>query len=266
MTWFHGLADFVINRIEQVSLLEGSMIESEAKTADQEWNEMIELDLRPHPSLAHPETIGRTLTNNPELTKAKHYLRDLTGGSLLLVESRLVAPTLLDERPDTQWRRLFTEQNILQKRSRHTAMRYADSVKQRLQPLGKAFIEAVIQVSDAEYRQLLLLALMIHTPVLPDFMQQVLAETRRVYKPNLASDAWDTFLEDRTRILPGLSQLSESTLQKSGNNIIRVLVEAGYLDNNRSRRLQPVYLLPGTKHWLHRLHQDAFESIMECTL
>lgn len=206
------------------------------------------------------------MTNHPELSKAKHYLRDLTGGSLLLVESRRVAPTLLNMMPDSEWRQLFTEQNILQKQSKHTAIRYANSVKQRLQPLGKAFIEAVIGASDAEYRQLLLLALMIHTPVLPDFMQHVVAETKRVYKPNLASDAWDTFLEDRTRTLPGLSQLSEATLQKSGNNIIRVLVEAGYLDNNRRRRLQPVYLLPNTKHWLHQFHQDAFEPIMECTL
>jgi len=162
-------------------------------------------------------------------------------------------------------RQLFTEQNILQKHSRHTAMRYANSVKQRLQPLGKAFIEAVIQASDVEYKPLLLLALIIHTPVLPDFMQHVVAETKRVYKPNLASDAWDTFLEDRTRTLPVLSQLSDSTLQKSGNNIIRVLVEVGYLDNNRSRRLQPIYLLPDSKHWLHRLHQDAFEPIMAAT-
>lgn len=52
-------ADFVINRIEQISLLEGFIIESEAKTADQQWHQTIELDLRPHPSLAHPETIER---------------------------------------------------------------------------------------------------------------------------------------------------------------------------------------------------------------
>lgn len=52
-------ADFVINRMEHVSLLESSMTESEAKATDQQWHQTIELDLIPHPSLVHPETIER---------------------------------------------------------------------------------------------------------------------------------------------------------------------------------------------------------------
>ena len=111
-----------------------------------------------------------------------------------------------------------------------------------------------------------MLSLIMHTPVLPDFMQYVVAETKRVYKPNLSVDAWDTFLHDRSRILPGLNDLSESTLQKSGNNIIRALVEADYLDNNKSRRLQPVYVLPETQVWLQRFNRVDLEAIMECTL
>jgi hypothetical protein len=97
-------------------------------------------------------------------------------------------------------------------------------------------------------------------------MNHVLAESKRVYKPNLTADAWNVFLLDRIRILPGLSQLSESTLQKTGTNVIRALVEAGYLDNNKSRRIQPVYLLPETKFWLQQLNREDLEPVMECTL
>ncbi len=206
------------------------------------------------------------LNSDLERNKAKHYIRDLTGGSLLIAESKVVAKTLLSGMAEADWNRLFTDDNILQKKSKHTAIRYARSVKKRLEPLGKDFIEAVIQAPDSQYNQLLLLALMIHTPVLPDFMQHVVAETKRVYKPNLASDAWDVFLHDRSRALPGLYNLSDSTLQKSGNNVIRALVEAGYLDNNKNRRLQPVYLLPETKFWLQTLKREDLEPIMECTL
>ena len=206
------------------------------------------------------------MNNALELIKAKHYIRDLTGGSLLLAESRAVAETLLQALPEAEWNRLFTDENILKKNSPHTAIRYARSVRRRLEPLGPAFIEAVLHASDSGYKQLLMLSLIMHTPVLPDFMQYVVAETKRVYKPHLANDAWDIFLLDRSRILPGLHELSASTLQKSGNNIIRALVEADYLDNNKSRRLQPVYVLPETQVWLQRFNRVDLEAIMECTL
>jgi len=201
-----------------------------------------------------------------ELNKAKHYVRDLTGGSLLLAESRLVAESLLQTLTEPEWNRLFTDENILKKNSPHTAIRYARSVRRRLEPLGAQFIEAVIHASESGYKQLLMLSLIMHTPVLPDFMQYVVAETKRIYRPNLEPDAWETFILDRSRTLPGLNDLSESTLKKSGNNVIRALVEADYLDNNKNRRLQPVYLLPETSAWLKKLNRLDLETIMECTL
>ncbi len=201
-----------------------------------------------------------------ELAKAKQYVRDLTGGGLLLAESRLVAETLLQALPEKDWNHLFTDENILKKNSPHTAIRYARTIKRRLEPLGVEFIEAVLHASESSYKQLLILSLMIHTPALSDFMHYTVAETKRVYKPNLSVDAWDTFLHDRSRILPGLNDLSESTLHKSGNNIIRSLVEADYLDNNKTRRLQPVYVLPETLVWLKKFNRLELEAIMECTL
>ena len=204
--------------------------------------------------------------NAQELQKAKHYIRDLVSGSLFVAESKTVAESLLLDRPEEAWVRLFTEDNLLQKKSPNTAIRYARTIRRRLEPLGKPFIEAVIQASDPYYTQLLMLSLLIYTPVVADFIEHVVAETRRVYKPNLASDAWDVFLHDRSRILPSLYDLSDSTLQKTGNNVIRSLVEAGYLDNNKNRRLQPVYLLPETKAWLHMLNREDLEPLMECTL
>ena len=201
-----------------------------------------------------------------ELTKAKQYVRDLTGGGLLLAESRLVAETLLQALPEKDWNHLFTDENILKKNSPHTAIRYARTIKRRLEPLGVEFVEAVLHASESGYKQLLILSLMIHTPALSDFMHYTVAETKRVYKPNLAVDAWDTFLFDRSRILPGLNDLSEPTLHKSGSNIIRSLVEADYLDNNKTRRLQPVYVIPETLVWLKKFNRLELEAIMECTL
>ena len=82
----------------------------------------------------------------------------------------------------------------------------------------------------------------------------------------MAADAWDSFIDERARTLTGLNELSASTLQKSGSNRIRSLVEAGYLNNNRQRLLQPVYILPTTQVWLDKLHRKDLVSVMECTL
>lgn len=51
--------DFVINRIEQPCVVETRAIsEAESKTADQQWNQFVQLQLVPHPALRYPETIA----------------------------------------------------------------------------------------------------------------------------------------------------------------------------------------------------------------
>jgi len=51
-------SDFVINRIDKPSVLVGNIIaDTETKAADLQWHCMVELQLVPHPSLQHPETI-----------------------------------------------------------------------------------------------------------------------------------------------------------------------------------------------------------------
>lgn len=201
-----------------------------------------------------------------ERVKAKHYIRDLVSGSLFVAESKVIAQSLLVNRPEDEWVRFITEDNPLRKKSPNTAIRYARTVKRRLEALGKPFMKAVIKANDPLYSQLLMLALLTYTPVAADFMTYVVAEVKRVYKPNLSADAWSVFLSDCNRRLPGLDELSESTLQKTGTNLIRALVEAGYLDNNKNRRLQPVYLMPETKDWLQQLNRTDLEAVMECTL
>ena len=162
--------------------------------------------------------------SNSELNKAKHYIRDLVSGSLFVAESKVVAQSLLLDRPEDEWVEIITQDNLLRKKSPNTAIRYARTIRRRLEPLGKPFSEAIIDATDPLYTQLLMLSLLIYTPVVTDFMTHVIAETKRVYKPNLTSDAWDVFLHDRSRTLPGLYDLSDSIgecLQKFGKQLRR---------------------------------------------
>ncbi|WP_284120882.1 BrxA family protein, partial [Klebsiella pneumoniae] len=50
---------------------------------------------------------------------------------------------------------------------------------------------------------------------------------------------------------------------KMGNNLVKALAEAGYVDTPRRRNLQAVYLLPETQAVLQRLGQQDLISILE---
>jgi len=51
-------ADFVVNRIEAPQLFNEEIPEAQTKTADNQWNRIVDLHIVPHPRLTHPETIA----------------------------------------------------------------------------------------------------------------------------------------------------------------------------------------------------------------
>jgi DNA-directed RNA polymerase specialized sigma54-like protein len=60
-------------------------------------------------------------------------------------------------------------------------------------------------------------------------------------------DSWDEFVASHLRQQPVLTSYSDSSIKKIGNNLIKALAEAGYLDTPRRRNLQSVFLLPETQ-------------------
>jgi len=196
----------------------------------------------------------------------KTYLGDLVGGGLWMAESHIIAEKILEQLSEEEWKNLIIEENILQKKSPHTAIRYTRTIRTRLQPMGEAYINTLLQVSERAYVQLLMFALLCNSPIVVDFMTQSLAEAHRSYQPRLPQNAWDSFINDRIRAMPDLKQYSDSTLKKMGNNTIKALVESGYLNTSRKCDIQPVYLFPEVKEWLEKLHHKDLIPIMECTL
>ena len=196
----------------------------------------------------------------------KAYIGDLIGGSLMIAESRIIADVLLKKLNNDEWKNIIIEKNILQKKSTQTGIRYAKTIKHRIEPLGEEFLKELLDSDETTCVQLLMVALLIQSPIVEDFMRQVLTEVRRTYKLNLPVDAWHDFSEDCMRAIPGLDKYSESSIKKMGNNAIRALVDGGYLNSSRSRQIQAVYLLPKTKEWLKRLGREELIDVMECTI
>ncbi|CNI62975.1 DUF1819 family protein [Yersinia enterocolitica] len=196
----------------------------------------------------------------------KEYIGDLVGGSLFLTESRIIAESLLKDLSDDKWKSLIIENNILQKKSGQTAIRYARTIRCRIEGLGEKFITELLTANERAYIQMLMMSLLIHSPVIADFMRLTLAEARRIYKPALTADAWSEFYDSRMRAYAELGGFSDSTIKKMGNNAIKALVDSAYLSDSRTKKIQPVYLMPEVKDWLVRLGREDLIDVMECTI
>ncbi|MEM8280668.1 DUF1819 family protein [Morganella morganii] len=200
------------------------------------------------------------------IMKIKEYIGDLVGGGLFLAESRIIAESLLKNLPDNKWKSQIIENNILQKKSGQTAIRYARTIRCRIEGQGERFMTELLTASERAYIQMLMMSLLIHSPVLSDFMRLTLAEARRTYKPALPADAWSEFYDSKMRVYAELGDFSDSTIKKMGNNAIKALVDSGYLSDSRTKKIQPVYLMPEVKDWLVRLGRKDLIDVMECTI
>lgn len=195
----------------------------------------------------------------------KSYLGDLNGGGLLITESRIIAEIQLKNLSVDEWKKLVVDENVLQKKSAQTALRFANVIRKRLEVMGEPFSQLLLDVSERAYIQLLMAAFMIQSPVIVDFMREYLAEARRTYKPDIANDAWISFIDDRIKVIPELASYSESTLKRMGSNVIKALVDTGYLKSTRQRQIQAVYLLPEVKELLININKQEVIDVMECT-
>ena len=169
-----------------------------------------------------------TMTKND-----KRWIGDLLGGSLMVRESRTIAELLLSEPDETTWQQQIINENILQASSTSTANRYARTLRLRLMTLDRECWQLIADGSESERLQMLLVALMIQSPVVATFIAEELAA------------------------------FSDSSIQKMGNNLIKALAEAGYLDSPRRRNLQNVFLLPVVAAALHRLNKAELLPILE---
>ncbi len=195
----------------------------------------------------------------------KMYVGDLNGGSLLIAETRIIAKLLLDKPSEQAWKQLIVDDNVLQKKSAQTSLRFANVIRKRLQTMGEPFIHGLLNVSETAYVQLLLAAFMVQSPIVIDFMRECLAENKRLYLPTLSKNAWADFIVERLHTMPDLENYAESTQKKMGNNIIKALVDSGYLDSSHRRTLQAVYVCPEVIDILVQVNRTELIQSMECT-
>ncbi len=171
------------------------------------------------------------------------YLGDVTGISSLMVdESRKIAGLLLKDLSDNQWVDAIEQQNIIQKDSIQTARRQARCIAYRLRGLPFSGLEVIENGTSREVKQLLLFALLNHSPLALDFFKYAVIEPQTVFKSEMPKRMWDSFLNQQYN--ENISQLADSTLTKIRKNLISSFVEVGYLENTKTLKYLNVFVEP----------------------
>ena len=111
--------------------------------------------------------------------------------------------------------------------------------------------------------QLLLAAAVKHSPLLGDFMRNVYAMRQRKLEPTVDPHDWSDFLAECTLHYPAIANWTDATRAKLFQVIVRVLVEAKYLDNARSLRLTPKSLNPDVRRYLADRHETYALDCLE---
>lgn len=195
-----------------------------------------------------------------------HYDCDLTGGSLMVRESRMIAQLLLRNTNEEQWHQLIQVENVLQTKTPATARRYATTIRKRLAPLAPDFWRALYEGDDELATQVAFCSVLERNLLLVEFMETVLRDAYVSQVEQLASYAWTDFLEERSQRDPALADLKESSKSKMKRVVFRTLAEAGYLKSTRKRELQRVVVRAELKRLLEEHGKQRIKKCMEVSV
>lgn len=187
----------------------------------------------------------------------------MAAGSLLLPESRKIARLLLEKTDDDSWQRAIVVDNILQKKSPATAIRLARLIRNRLTLMNPELWTLVVNGGKEVAIQALLASAIKHSLLLGEFMRTVVKRHVRAFDYQLSANEWGHFLEECAVIHPEIGQWSQTTLNKLGQVIFRILAEARYIESVRSPKILPVRLTDEVSSYLTNEGERYVLSCME---
>lgn len=189
------------------------------------------------------------------------YLANFTKCSLIVPEARIVAGLLMNGADSGEWERQVLDVNVLQKRTAKTAVTYANLARARLQTMDADLWLLVHDGSMPVATHAVLAATVKFSPLFGDFLRTVVRDQFRRFATHLETRHWDAYIEDSLRSQPNMPTLSDSTRVKLRQNAMRMLAEAGFIENTRSLRLRSQQIEPAVLHYL-RQHNEQY--VLDC--
>lgn len=188
--------------------------------------------------------------------QSKHYKANLTAGALLVPESRKIAALLIEGVEKSFWIDAIENQNILQKRSRATAIRTANLIRARLK-LMKPDLWKLVKEGDSEVATHAVLAATIkYSPLLGDYLDTIVRSQFKQFEERLSYRLWEEYIQQCMQRDPSMTEFPEATAQKVKRNVHKILFESGYLRNRHLMILQHVQIAPEVINYLSENGED----------
>jgi hypothetical protein len=173
---------------------------------------------------------------NP-VSAAPRYQANLTGGSLKVAESRIVAGLILQGGDPQDWRKAILTENLLKTRTPGTAKRLGRLIRDRLSPMPPEMLHLIRDGAGDVATHAVLAAAIRHSPLLGDFMDLVLRDQYRRFSKVLTNKVWNDYVEDCRGRDPEMPQWSDSTVQRLRSSVFQILAQAGFVQDTRSLAL-----------------------------
>lgn len=188
---------------------------------------------------------------------------NFTKASLIVPETRIVAGLMLDRISTAEWKQAIETDNVLQKKTRLTAVTYATLARSRLQVVPEPLWRLARNGSHAEATDVALAATVKFSPLFGQFLRDVLRDEFRRFATALAPTAWDDYIDQQLRAHPEIAPYNASTRIKLRQNGMRMLQEAGFVVDTKYLALRRRSLEPSVRQALDAAGE---RQLLECLL
>ncbi|HDH04527.1 MAG TPA: DUF1819 family protein [Nitrospirae bacterium] len=191
------------------------------------------------------------------------YNAEISAGSLMLNESRMIAKLLLKNPDEDAWHKAIIVDNVLQKKAPSSAKRQARLIRNRLELMTMDLLRLVVDGNREVAMQALFAAAIKRSRLLGDFIDEVIRGHIKTFNTQLTLRDWKNYFSDCEQRDDSLKGLSDSTKKKLGQVVFRILAEAKYIDSTRSLNLTPAQVAPEVYSVLANAGEDYVLKCME---
>ena len=184
------------------------------------------------------------------------YSADISAGALKVPETRVIAGLLLRGIDEQGWKRALITENVLQTRNPATAIRLARLIKARLALMGADLWKMIYEGTGLVAVHAVLAASIKHSHLLGDFLDLVVREQYHLFNPSLSNRLWDDYLSDCRGRDPEMPEWNESTRRRLRSSVFQTLAQAGFIENTKTLKLQPVHIAPQVIRYLTNRNED----------
>jgi hypothetical protein len=192
----------------------------------------------------------------PNQKAAPRYRADITAGSLKLTESRVIADLLLNKADAADWNDAIVRRNVLQAKNPATAQRLTRLIRARLESMNSDIWRLVRDGKGPVATHAIFAAAVKQSPLLGDFLRMVVGDQYRRFGKTISNQMFVEYLDGCRERDPLMPAWTEETRLRIRSSIFQMVAQAGYIENTRSLKLQPVHIADQVVHCLKVNHED----------